>query len=64
MSSAHCYFCGELTDGENMFQYDDTFIRVCENCQIAYGFVEDTDEPIEENKEEDKNGRIAINARN
>lgn len=51
MSSAHCYFCGELTDGENMFQYDDTFIRVCENCQIAYGFVE----PIEENEEEDKN---------
>lgn len=64
MSSAHCYFCTDLTDSENMFPYEDTLVRVCENCQIAYGFVKQIDEPIEENEEEDKNGRITINARN
>lgn len=52
---AKCYYCGEETSNENLMELDDTFIRVCENCQIAYGFVEQTDEPIEENKEEDKN---------
>lgn len=55
MNTAHCYFCTELTNEENMFEYDDTLVRVCENCQIAYGFVKQTDEPIEENEEEDKN---------
>lgn len=51
MNTAHCYFCTDLTDSENMFPYEDTLVRVCENCQMAYGFVE----PIEENDEEDKN---------
>ena len=35
MSSAHCYFCGELTDGENMFQLGNLGIGIDDSVTSA-----------------------------